>query len=109
QPVVAWVLEQELGGFPNDRLLAEELAHEPESLFRILVTDLKGDVAPNLLTSIIAEVDAQAAGLRKRYDKLPNDKREWLRRLIKSVTLAATSGVQQSLFKSGEDEDNGRT
>jgi HD superfamily phosphohydrolase len=98
QPVVSWILEDELG-FPNDRLLTEELEHEPgsESLFRILSTDLKGDVALNRLTDILTEVDARLAGLRNRHEKIPTDKRDWLRQIIGTVSAAAGSYKQKRL------------
>jgi hypothetical protein len=91
-------LEDELG-FPNDRLLTEELEHEPgsESLFRILSTDLKGDVALNRLTDILTEVDARLAGLRNRHEKIPTDKRDWLRQIIGTVSAAAGSYKQKRL------------
>jgi HD superfamily phosphohydrolase len=85
QPVVAWAFEQELP-FLNDQLLAKELAHEPESLFSILATDLKGDIAPNLLDRVINEVDARVFSLRQRHGKSPEDRRDWLRTIINSVS-----------------------
>jgi len=96
QPVVAWVLERELGGFPNDRLLAEELAHEPDSPFRILATDLKGDVAPNLLPRVVAKVDSEIAGIRMRHGRRPAEIHSWLRGIIASAS--APSAHQQLEF-----------
>jgi len=97
QPVVAWVLEKELG-FINDRLLAEELALEPASVFRVLATDLHDDVAPNRLTSIISEVDTKMAGLRLRHEQSPSNTREWLLGIIQSVNTQATPKGQTRLF-----------
>jgi hypothetical protein len=88
QPVVALAFEQELD-FRNGRLLAQELEHEPESLFSILATDLKGDIAANELGPIITEVDTRVQALRFRNERRPADKREWLRTLIKSVNAPA--------------------
>ena len=80
QPVVEWALERELG-FPNDRLLTEELAHEPASPFGILARELTDEVAPRLIPSVIQGMDAR---IRMRHGE-SSDPRAWIRSIISSV------------------------
>lgn len=84
QPVVAWVLERELH-FPNDQLLTEELAHERPSVFGLLATDLRDDVAPNLLPGITKRIDADL-GSRGWSPEQPEEIKAWLRRIIAETT-----------------------
>ena len=85
QPVVAWALEQELG-FPNDKLLMEELSHETESLYGILAGELRGEIAPNHLSRVIERVDADFVRMRHGPIK---DPRARLLSIIRGVTAEA--------------------
>ncbi len=80
QPVVEWALRTELG-YPNDQLLTQELAHEPQSPFGVLAKDLLPEVAPKLIPQVIAEMDS-----RMRYRLSPKDVRGWIRQIISSVS-----------------------
>jgi hypothetical protein len=93
--------------FPNDGLLADELAREPESPFRILATALKGDIAPNLLAPIIAEVDAQLVGLRARHGRIPTGTQEWLRRIIQLASAPDAAPRQRRLLPKTGGETKG--
>jgi hypothetical protein len=58
QPVVEVALKTELG-YPNDQLLSQELANEPESPFGVLVKELLPEVQPRLIPNVIEETPAR--------------------------------------------------
>ena len=83
RPVIEWALEERLT-FPNDKLLVQELATEPSSVYAVLANELRGEVAPNRLSEIVRRVDQDhdlvkfgqgfdEAGLRERILAIIHD------------------------------------
>jgi HD superfamily phosphohydrolase len=92
-PILSWVLERELG-FRNDQLLSEELLHQPESVYRVLATELRDEFAPLLMPQIVARIDSEASSVRMRHGSSKSDARAWLRSIIRSVTSGQGSQLR---------------
>ena len=64
QPVAALALREELD-FPNDALFLEELANEPETIYKLLASrDVGGEIPMNHLSEVIERVDQEAMRFR---------------------------------------------
>lgn len=79
-PVVAWAFELSLK-FPNDKMLAEELAKDGDGAYWLLATELKEEVPPKSLPLIIERVEAELAP-RMRHGPEHTDPRDRLRAII---------------------------
>jgi len=80
-------------GFPDDRLLSDELSHEEQDgVFGLLTGDLRDHVAPVHLTRVVARVDAELVG-RKRLGNDQGNAREFLLRIIDDVSREARSSA----------------
>ena len=82
QPIVEWAFEQQLG-FPNDRLLEEELSHERHGMYAILAGELRDEIPPKWLPMVIERVDSEISA-RMRFGNDEND-HDRLRRVIREV------------------------
>lgn len=92
QPIVQWVLERELG-FLNDKLLSEELAHDPTGPFHILAGPLRDDIPPKLLEQVIARVHAEEPA-RMRGGQGETTK-QILKSIIKEVLAAEGNSTDE--------------
>jgi hypothetical protein len=64
QPVVALALQHELS-FPNDALFLDELATEPENMYKLLASDaVKGEIPMSHLAEIVESVDEEVVRFR---------------------------------------------
>jgi HD superfamily phosphohydrolase len=90
QPIVEWAFERELG-FPNDRLLAEELSHNREGTYAILAGELRDEIPPKWLPKVMERVDAEMFAKMRLADskESPTDR---LRQVIREV-LAEVGSV----------------
>jgi len=63
QPILEWAILRELKGFNNDALLADELRRErsggSENAYSTLMDACLDDVAPGLLSTVVAQLDLQ--------------------------------------------------
>lgn len=83
QPIVEWAFERKLG-FPNDRLLSEELRQEKAGTYHVLAGPLRDEVAFRFLPDLLERVDAEIPA-RARLGEDKADVEAWLRRLNREV------------------------
>lgn len=99
QPMVAWVLHEELG-FPNDELLAKEFLKDADGPFHIIAGELRRQIPYARLPEIIARVDAEPVA-RMRGDST-QAMRDHLMTIIRSVLAEAHTGTQLNLDIDGK-------
>ena len=87
QPVVEWALERELQ-FPNDRLLADELARDDRGVYGLLAGPLRDEIAPNRLSAVIDRIDAEVPA-RMRLSEAKQDLTSKLQKIINEVSAAS--------------------
>jgi hypothetical protein len=92
-PVVAWAFEILLK-FPNDKMLAEELAKDANGPYWLLATELKEEVPPKSLPQIVERVEVEVAP-RMRHASEPTDTLGRLRAVIREVAGSASGAAQQ--------------
>lgn len=97
QPVLEWAVLRELKGFNNDALLVDELCGERksrgETVYSILMGRCIDDVAPGLLSSVVAQLDHQP-----RFRGVGTDLEKHVKAVIKTVRDEDNVGsVQQQL------------
>jgi hypothetical protein len=94
QPIVEWAFERELK-FPNDRLLAEELAQESHGAFGMLAGTLRDEIPPAWLPSVVKRVDEELPA-RMRFDQ-GNDLESKLRAIIRELLAEVGSDAKEQL------------
>ena len=95
QPLVEWAFERELK-FPNDQLLADELAHDPRGTYHLLAGDLREEIPPKWLPEVVRRVDAEVA-TRARLGDETLDQRARLLAVIRDVLAMASGGGDKQL------------
>lgn len=84
QPVLEWAILRELKGLNNDALLVEELKRErttrDETVYSILMGSCIDDVAPGLLSTVVAQLDQ-----RPRFRGVGTDLNRHVRAVIRTV------------------------
>jgi HD superfamily phosphohydrolase len=92
QPVVEWALERELG-FPNDRLLSEELAQESHGAYGLLAGPLRDEIPPRWLSEVIKRTDAEVP-TRMRLGEEAESLKARLRTIIGEVLADVSASAK---------------
>jgi hypothetical protein len=101
QPLVEWALHRELG-FPNDRLLSDEIGREEHGVYGLLAGELREEIAPKYLPQVIARVDADSS-VRMRLGENEGDLVSRLRKIIGEVNAEATAQTADQMKLPGLD------